>query len=201
MFRSLQSSTMVILITIIASLTVGAHQNRSESLANSNNLFDRFEIAEAQAFSGKTYNLFGAYRSINLFPIEGEIDFADDLNVTGKWNLTVTAQGQTIPVTLELTQKEMNVNGSFTSHIGNGTITDGKVSGDQLTAIANLVAQNQEVTLKLKSKIKDDEMDGTLTADGLPPLPFTGTKVKKKEKDDDEKNEGGRRGRGRRGTK
>jgi hypothetical protein len=99
------------------------------------------------------------------------------VNVAGKWNMIAQALGQSIPVTLELKQVGNTVSGTFSSHIGNGTIRDIKVSGNNLRAIAKVEVQGQIVDLDLEGTINGDRMNGTLSGVGLPPISFTATKV------------------------
>jgi hypothetical protein len=98
-------------------------------------------------------------------------------NVAGKWNMVVEAQGQFIPVTLDLTQKADTVGGSFSSHIGDGTILGGKLTGNALKAIARINLQGQVVDLTLDGTIEGSRMKGTLSGDGLPSFSFTATKA------------------------
>lgn len=100
------------------------------------------------------------------------------VNVAGKWNMIVEAQGQTVPVTLELEQDGTRVNGTFSSHVGDGTIEDGEIVGSTLTALAKLEVRGQIVPLKLKATISGDKMSGSLSGAGLPPISFTATKAR-----------------------
>lgn len=99
-------------------------------------------------------------------------------SVAGKWNMVVQAQGQYIPVTLELTQNGTAVTGRFTSHIGNGTVQNGTVSGNALSAIAKIDFQGQMVDLRLEGTVSGDQMTGTLEGDGLPSFSFKAERVK-----------------------
>ncbi len=103
---------------------------------------------------------------------------AGGVDVTGKWNMIGEAMGQSIPVTLELEQSGETVNGTFSSHLGNGTIQDIKVTGNTLDALAKVEVQGQIVELKLKGNVDGDKMKGTLNGKGLPPINFTATRAK-----------------------
>ncbi|HEX8737215.1 MAG TPA: hypothetical protein VF721_17920 [Pyrinomonadaceae bacterium] len=110
--------------------------------------------------------------------IREEANAATVINVTGKWNMIAETQGQYIPVLLELKQDGEIVSGTFSSHIGNGTIREVKVSGNIIKAIAKVEVQKQIVELKLDGTVEGEKMSGTLTAAGLPKISFTATKVK-----------------------
>lgn len=99
-------------------------------------------------------------------------------NVTGKWNMIATGQGQSMPVTIELKQDGENITGTFSSHVGNGTVPSGKVVGNTITALARMEVQGQLVELRLKGKIDGDKMSGSLSGAGLPPISFTSTRAK-----------------------
>ena len=87
-------------------------------------------------------------------------------NVAGKWNMIVEAQGQTIPISLELTQTGDTFSGSFTSHIGDGTVRGGKITGNSLIAAATLELSSQSVGLRFAGTIVGNEMKGTLSESG-----------------------------------
>ncbi len=103
---------------------------------------------------------------------------ASGVNVTGKWNMIAEGQGQSMPVTIELKQDGENISGTFSSHVGNGTVPSGKVNGSTITALARMEVQGQIVELKLKGKIDGDKMSGSLSGAGLPPISFTATRAK-----------------------
>ncbi len=109
----------------------------------------------------------------------GKVSDAPNANVAGKWNLTISVQGQEIPVTLTLTQDGASVKGSMDSMLGNGEISTGKVAGNKFTATAKSEIQGQSVELTIVGTIEGDKMKGTISAPMIPvPLPFTGTKAK-----------------------
>ena len=99
-------------------------------------------------------------------------------NAGGKWNLTIEAQGQKVPVTLMLKQNGAKVSGSLDSMLGKGEIADAKVSGNKLTGAAKMQIQGQAIDLSINGAIDGNSMKGVLTASapGFPPLPFEGTR-------------------------
>ncbi|CAN5511698.1 hypothetical protein BH10ACI3_BH10ACI3_03080 [soil metagenome] len=100
-------------------------------------------------------------------------------DVAGKWNLNIDFQGQQLPVSLTLDQKGGDVKGVLETMLGNGEITDGKVSGNKLSATAKAEMQGQPIKFTIAGKVDGDAMSGTLTAPIVPdPLPFTGSRSK-----------------------
>ncbi len=107
-------------------------------------------------------------------------DSGTPANVDGKWNLTIDFQGQQVPVTLTLKQDGAKASGSMDSMMGKGDITDAKVNGNKITAVAKSQIQGQSVDLTISGTVDGDSMKGTITIPmpGAPPLSFTGTKAK-----------------------
>ncbi len=125
-------------------------------------------------------------KTIEVFDTEGNtIDAASygktatgaAANAGGKWNLTIEAQGQKLPVTLTLKQDGGKVSGSLDSMLGKGEITDAKISGDKFTGTAKTQIQGQAVDLSINGTIDGDKMKGVINTGmpGFPPLPFEGT--------------------------
>ena len=101
-------------------------------------------------------------------------------DIGGKWNLTIDFQGQKIPVTLTLEQTDGKISGSLDSMLGTGEIADGKVKGNKFFGTARIKAQGQSLEVLVKGDLeKEGEIKGSLSPqmDGMPDLPFIGTKV------------------------
>ena len=100
--------------------------------------------------------------------------------VDGVWNLTIDFQGQPLPVTLTLKQKDAKVSGTLDSPMVKGEMTDAKVSGNKLTGIVKTELGGQAMELNVVGTVEGDTMKGTITVPmpGAPPLSFTGTKAK-----------------------
>lgn len=132
-----------------------------------------------------------AYSSkIEVFDAEGKsVDPANygkaasgaTANVNGKWELTVEAQGQKLPVTLHLKQEDAVVTGSLESMLGKGSIGNGKVSGSKFVGTAKTQLQGQDVDLTINGNVDGDLMKGVINAGipGFPPLPFEGKRTNK----------------------
>ncbi|MGI8639420.1 MAG: M16 family metallopeptidase [Pyrinomonadaceae bacterium] len=128
----------------------------------------------------KTYS-----KTIEVFDTEGKaVDVSSygkaasgaAANAGGKWNLSLEAQGQKIPVTLILKQEGEKVTGSLESMLGKGEITGGKVSGNKFVGTAKTEIQGQPVDLTINGTIDGDTMKGVINSGipNFPPLPFEG---------------------------
>ncbi len=130
----------------------------------------------------KTYS-----KTIEVFDTEGKtIDAASygktttgaAANAGGKWNLTIEAQGQKLPVTLTLKQDGGKISGLLDSMLGKGEITDAKVAGNKFTGTSKMQIQGQAVDLSISGTIDGDKMKGIINTGmpGFPPFPFEGTR-------------------------
>jgi zinc protease len=128
---------------------------------------------------------------INAFDSDGKVlDVANfgkaadapTANIAGKWNLTISVQGQEIPVILDLSQDGDKVTGkmelSFGGMNSKGEISSGKVSGNKVTATAKSNFSGQDIELNINGTVDGNNMKGTITTSMIPmPLPFTGKKA------------------------
>lgn len=109
----------------------------------------------------------------------GKAQSGDVANVSGKWDLNLEAQGQKLPVSLELTQDGAKVSGTLTSMLGKGEISNAKVSGNKLSGSAKTEMQGQAIELSISGTVDGDSMKGTIETGmpGFPPLPFEGKRA------------------------
>lgn len=99
-------------------------------------------------------------------------------DLSGKWELTLDFQGQSVPVSLEITQEADVVNGKLTTMLGEGTIADGKVTGNKFSGIAVAEMYGQPLELEINGKLSGDTLSGSLSAPIAPePLTFSGKKA------------------------
>lgn len=123
---------------------------------------------------------------IEIFDTEGnpqniekymENETAETANAAGDWNLLIDFQGQEIPVTLKLEQENETVSGHLESMLGEGKISDGKVRGSKVSAVAVTEMQGQLLEITISGNIENDSIKGTLSAPMIPmPLEFSGTR-------------------------
>lgn len=99
-------------------------------------------------------------------------------DVNGKWLMVAEAQGQSIPIATELKQTGATFTGTTASPLGNGTIMDGKVNGNVLTANFQADVQGNVVDFKMEAKLEGDKITGTLTNSAFGVIPIVMTKEK-----------------------
>lgn len=138
-------------------------------------------LPQIKSYSSKieVFDAEGKPMDINSFG-KADTGGAPTVNLTGKWELTLDAQGQQLPLTLEFKQSGDKVTGSLSSMLGAGTIDDGKVSGNKFSANGKSEVQGQPIDLNFSGTVDGDTMKGTATVSmpGFPPIPFTGKRAK-----------------------
>ena len=96
-------------------------------------------------------------------------------HLAGVWELTLDFQGQSVPITMELTQEGSNVNGKLATMLGDGEIKEGRVNGTKFSATASTEMQGQSLDLSINGVINGEGIAGTISAPIIPaPLTFTG---------------------------
>jgi hypothetical protein len=85
------------------------------------------------------------------------------LNLTGRWNITVDAGGQTIPFTLDIVQQGGTLTGSIESPQGVAPFTSGTLTADGFTLKAT-VNMGQSFELTLNGKAVGSQISGTMDA-------------------------------------
>jgi hypothetical protein len=109
----------------------------------------------------------------------GKAPSGETSNVAGKWDLNLEAQGQKLPVSLDLSQDGAKVSGTLNSMLGKGVISDAKVTGNKLKGTAKTEMQGQAMELSISGTVDGDSMKGTIETGmpGFPPLPFEGKRA------------------------
>jgi zinc protease len=98
-------------------------------------------------------------------------------DAAGKWELKIIFQGQNLPVSLTLKQDGAAISGELDTMLGKGTIADGTINGNKISATARAEMQGQSVEFVIAGKLENDAMSGTITTPMVPnPLPFTGNR-------------------------
>ena len=97
----------------------------------------------------------------------------------GVWNLTLSSPQGDLPVTLTLTNSGGNLGGSLSTPIGDGSITGGTISGNEVNASASLDFQGQAVNITINGTSDGNTINGNVSTPlmGGMTLPFTGTKA------------------------
>jgi zinc protease len=98
----------------------------------------------------------------------------------GVWALQIQSpNGQTIPATLTITQDGGNLKGKVQTQMGDGSLSDVTLNGNNFDARLSFGAPGQAIDGKVTGSTESNErMSGTITLEvpNLPPLPFTGTR-------------------------
>ena len=131
-------------------------------------------LAQAKDYAEKIeiFDTEGNKQEIEKYMLDENAETAD---VSGKWNLTIDFQGQQLPVSLNLQQEGETLEGSLESMLGEGKISDGKVRGNNFTAVATTEMQGQILEISISGNVENDTLTGTLSAPMIPmPLDFTG---------------------------
>ena len=105
-----------------------------------------------------------------------DMSAAASVDITGKWTLVAEAQGQQVSMDAEFTQTGSEFTGKSTSHLGDGTISKGKVSGENITAVLSTTVQGTPLDIQIEAKATGGKMTGTLIVPGFGNLPFTATR-------------------------
>jgi dipeptidyl aminopeptidase/acylaminoacyl peptidase len=100
------------------------------------------------------------------------------VDLSGKWDLVADANGQQLPITVEIKQQGSDFTGGTFASIGNGTIGKGKVSGNNFTATLMADIQGQPVEFAMEGKMEGDKITGTFTNPAFGQIPFTATRSK-----------------------
>jgi hypothetical protein len=95
-------------------------------------------------------------RSIAIALLLATTAFAAD--IAGKWTASFETQIGTQTYTYDFKVDAGKITGSAKSNLGTAKITEGTISGDDVTFVELLDYQGQEVRITYKGKISGDEM-------------------------------------------
>jgi predicted Zn-dependent peptidase len=106
----------------------------------------------------------------------------DAASLPGVWALEIKSpNGQMIPATLTITQENGSYQGKVQTQMGDGSLSDVTMNGNNFDARLTFGAQGQTIDGKVTGNTESsDRMTGTITLQvpNLPPLPFTGKRSK-----------------------
>lgn len=106
---------------------------------------------------------------------KGESDAA---LIVGDWTLDIqTPFGQNIPATLKVWQTEGALAGSVASEMGDADLVSADLVGNSFTATLSFEMGGQSLEATIAGDVDGTQMDGSISLQDSPPLPFTGTKV------------------------
>src|SRR5262245_7396454 len=88
-------------------------------------------------------------------------------DVTGKWVAQVPGrEGQTRETTFTLKAEGTNLTGSQSGQQGDTPISDGKITGDEITFKVKLSRGGNDITFVYKGKVAGDEIKFSRTREG-----------------------------------
>lgn len=102
-------------------------------------------------------------------------------DVTGKWTAQVPGRGgQTTETTFNFKVEGDKLTGTMSSQMGEAAISDGKVSGDDISFSVTREVQGNSFKIIYKGKVAGEEIKFTRTIEGrdVPPTEFTAKKAK-----------------------
>jgi len=95
--------------------------------------------------------------------------------LAGNWTVNIdTPLGQSIPATLILVNGLSEISGKVESEMGNGEIVSASFDGESFAGTISFDIAGHKMEAQIAGKIDDDQMEGNITLNDTPPLPFTG---------------------------
>lgn len=111
---------------------------------------------------------------------------AQDIDVTGDWELTSESPRGTQTIALTLAQEGSTVTGSAEMRMGAVEVSEGIIEGDKLTFKLVMSFGERSMEQLFEATVSGDTMEGTITRSGgmggggrggnRPPTPFTGVR-------------------------
>ncbi len=135
-------------------------------------LFGIERVARVEAGGSATFivsegPLFGEDSKIVYTLVEGDLERAGkgpaeppSVDVSGTWEVTTESQRGTDEARLTLTQEGSSVEGTYSSHLGDRDIQDGRVSGDEISFTIVAEFGDRRVTLEFTGTVEGDEVSG-----------------------------------------
>ncbi|MCS6874916.1 MAG: amidohydrolase family protein [Pyrinomonadaceae bacterium] len=86
-----------------------------------------------------------------------------NVNLTGVWNLTIEAMGQSLPATLNLNQQGNTLSGTLqTAVTGTTNIKEGKVTADGFSFLLDINFGGNQVEVTVTGKVTGNQMSGSI---------------------------------------
>jgi imidazolonepropionase-like amidohydrolase len=99
------------------------------------------------------------------------------LQLAGTWNISVDAGGQTLPMTINLTQQGNKLGGTLQAQmLGSADIKNGEATATGFTFDATVNVGGQSLDLSFLGKVTGNQVSGTISSP-MGPASFTGTKT------------------------
>jgi hypothetical protein len=96
--------------------------------------------------------------------------------VAGSWTMTVTGPQGPLTSTMTLTQTGETIDGSIISELGNSAISDGRVTGQNVSWSASFPIGGERTTVTFEATVDGTRMTGRLRAGEMGTMAFTAEK-------------------------
>jgi len=107
----------------------------------------------------------------------GESRPAVEAALAGDWSLLIESPlGQSIPATLILANTVKGLSGRVESEMGNGELLSASFDGESFLAIVSFDVAGLQMEAQISGEVDDHQMEGTISIQDTPPLPFTGNR-------------------------
>lgn len=107
----------------------------------------------------------------------GEARPAVEAALAGDWSLQIESPlGQSIPATLIIANTVKGLSGRVESEMGNGELLSASFDGESFLAIVSFDVAGLQMEAQITSEVADQQMEGTISIQDTPALPFTGNR-------------------------
>ncbi len=127
------------------------------------------KIANVVLTSGKIFDEKSTVRKVfvdgMLFEVKQTPKKAEStsLDISGKWKAVVDSPMGAMDMTIEFIQDGSNITGSFTSEMGKWEITDGILSGKELTFSISADIMGQSMTMEFSGTVDNESLEGDIS--------------------------------------
>ncbi len=127
------------------------------------------KIANVVLTSGKIFDEKSTVRKVfvdgMLFEVKQTPEKAEStsLDISGKWKAVVDSPMGAMDMTIEFIQDGSNITGSFTSEMGKWEITDGILSGKELTFSISADIMGQSMTMEFSGEVDNESLEGDIS--------------------------------------
>jgi zinc protease len=102
---------------------------------------------------------------------------AAEATLAGDWSLLIESPlGQSIPATLILANTLKGLSGRVESEMGNGELLSATFDGESFLGIVSFDVAGLQMEAQITGEVADHQMEGTISIQDTPPLPFTGSR-------------------------
>ncbi len=88
------------------------------------------------------------------------------LDISGKWKAVVESPMGAMDMTIEFIQDGNNITGSFNSEMGKWDITDGILSGKELTFSISATIGGESMTMEFSGTVDNESLEGNISVQG-----------------------------------